>query len=220
LKKKVLVLIIIIAIAIIAAAIVLMVPWGPSEPKLEISSVYDVTEGQTFLVNITVTDVNDLFKWVINIQWDPEIIKITTGDTNGLAQSIFGVITYYNIYEGPFLKSVRETRVLFTLMDNTNGKIQALTSGYATAGTSTASGSGVLATINFTCTVPGTTNINITGSMLLDHTLTEMLHKTKNGLVTDQSSGAAASMVTFIISTCCNHYQSKACMASNKREGL
>lgn len=54
-------------------------------PTVILTSVYDVKEpGVTFLVNITVTDVYSLVYWVIDLEWDPNIIKISTGDTNGL----------------------------------------------------------------------------------------------------------------------------------------
>jgi hypothetical protein len=222
LNKKTLLIITIPIIAIIVAAIVLIVPWGTSKPTVKISSAYNVTKDQTFIVNVTVNEVENLFKWQISLGWDPEIIQITTGDTNGLSQNIRGVTTYYNIYEGPFLKSVRATRFLYHTINNTAGVILSLADGFSTAGTDTASGSGVLATINFTCVKTGTTAINITGpsaeghSYLLDQTLADMLHEDENGLVTDQPPEAAASMVTFIIRACCNRYQNKTCSASNK----
>lgn len=221
-NKKTLLIITIVIIAIIVIAIVLLVPWGASKPTVKLSSVYNVTKDQTFLVNVTANDVDDLFKWQTSLKWDPEIIQITTGDTNGLSQEMRGVTTYYNIYEGPFLKSVRETRMLYHTINNTGGEIRSLSVGYAAAGSSTASGSGVLATINFTCVKTGATALNITGpseegkSLLMDHTMTDMPHEDENGLVTDQPLETTARMVTFIIPVCCNRYQSRTCLAPNK----
>ena len=158
-------------------------------PTVTVTSVYNVKEpSATFSVNITVKDVSDVLMWVINLTWDPNIIKISTGDTNGLKKR--GI--YYNIYEGPFLKSIRTTIFLANAIDNTEGSITALSAGYMSAG-STASGSGVLATINFTCINVGTTTIEITGpstasswrSMLIDHTGKEMSHKDVNGVFTE-----------------------------------
>ena len=158
-------------------------------PTVNVTSVYDVKEpGATFLVNITVKDVSDVLMWVINLTWDPNIIKISTGDTNGLKKR--GI--YYNIYEGPFLKSLRTTMFLVNAVDNTEGSITSLSAGYMSVG-STTSGSGVLAAINFTCISVGTTTIEITGpstasswrSMLIDHTGKEMSHEDVNGVFTE-----------------------------------
>ena len=109
-----------------------------ASPIVTVTSVYNVKEtGVTFLVNITVTDASDLFMWVINLRWDPDMVKISTGDTRGLSDK--GI--YYNIYEGPFLKSIRSTVFLANDIDNTEGNITALTAGYLTPG-STGSGNG------------------------------------------------------------------------------
>jgi len=144
--------------------------------------------GATFLVNVTVEDVSDVLMWVIDLKWDPNIIEISAGDSSGLMKR--GV--HYNIYEGPFLKSLRTTMFLVNAVDNTEGSITSLSAGYMSAG-STASGSGVLATINFTCINVGTTTIEITGpstasswrSMLIDHTGKEMSHEDVNGVFTE-----------------------------------
>ena len=158
-------------------------------PTVSVTSIYNVEEpGATFLVNVTVKDVSDLLMWVISLKWDPNIIKISTGDTAGLKKR--GI--YYNIYEGPFLKSLRTTLFLANYIDNTEGDITALTAGYMSAGLAP-SGSGVLATINFTCINVGTTTIEITGpstasswrSMLIDQTGKEMSHEDVNGVFTE-----------------------------------
>lgn len=158
-------------------------------PTVKVTSVYNVEEpGATFLVNITVKDVSDVLMWVIDLKWDPTIIEITTGDSKGLRKR--GVV--YNIYEGPFLKSIRTTVFLANGIDNLEGSITSLSAGYLTAG-STASGSGVLATINFTCVTVGTTTIEITGpstgsswrSMLINHDGKEMSHEDVNGVFTE-----------------------------------
>lgn len=161
-----------------------------ASPIVTVTSVYNVKEtGVTFLVNITVTDASDLFMWVINLRWDPDMVKISTGDTRGLSDK--GI--YYNIYEGPFLKSIRSTVFLANDIDNTEGNITALTAGYLTPG-STGSGNGILATINFTSIDVGTTTMEIIGpssayagqSMLIDHTGKEMSHEDVDGVVSER----------------------------------
>jgi len=156
-----------------------------------ITSAYNVTTpGMTFMVNITITDVSDLFMWVANLSWDPTIIRLSTGnpDPNGYGALKTGK---YNIYEGPMLKSIRPTVFLASAVDNVNGKIKYLSGGYEALG-STPSGSGVLAMINFTCVKAGTTNVEITGpnsqgqSMLVDSNGNQITHEDRDGVVTDQ----------------------------------
>lgn len=153
-----------------------------ASPKLTVTSVYNIKQpGVTFLVNITVTDVEDLFMWAVDLSWDPNIIKISTGDPKGLYRG--GI--YYNIYEGPFLKSIRPTLFLVNDINNTKGTITSLSAGYASPGT-TASGSGILAIINFTSVNVGTTTIQITREgLLIDHTGKNIPHEDVNGMVTE-----------------------------------
>jgi len=160
-----------------------------ASPTVTITGIYNVTEpGKTFLVNITVSDVSNLFMWVINMSWDPSITQISTGDPAGLLRK--GI--RYNIYEGRFMKNIRSTVFVANIINNTAGTITSLSAGYLNPGT-TPSGSGILATINFTLVKVGTTAINITGpsatypghSMLIDHTGKEMPHEDIDGVVTE-----------------------------------
>jgi len=187
---KKLLLFIVLIITIIVVAIVPSEPWRPRLPKVSATSVYNVTEpDMTFMVNITVTNVTNLYMWIINMSWDPSIVKITTGDSHGLKKG--GV--YYNIYEGPFLKSVRGTRgLLVSKINNTDGTMTSLSCAYSTTG-SGASGSGVLATINFTLLKKGTTTIDINGPsikypglcVLQDSAGNEMAIEVVNGTVSE-----------------------------------
>jgi hypothetical protein len=153
-----------------------------ASPKLIVTSVYNIKQpGMTFLVNITVTDVEDLFMWAIDLSWDPNIIQISTGDPKGLYRK--GI--YYNIYEGPFLKSVRPTLFLVNDINNTGGTITSLSATYTSQG-ATASGSGILAIINFTSVNVGTTTIQVTRqALLIDHTGKNIPHEDVSGVVTE-----------------------------------
>jgi len=157
--KKLLLFIVIIITAIVVS-ILPGEPWRPSLPKVSVTSLYNATEpGTTFMVNITVSNVTNLYLWVINMSWDPTVIKITTGDPAGLKKS--GV--YYNIYEGSFLKSLRSTRgLLVSKINNTAGTMKSLSCAFPTPGDGP-SGSGVIASINFTLLKKGTSKIDING---------------------------------------------------------
>lgn len=162
-------------------------------PVVAVTSVYNVTElGKTFLVNITITGVTNLVTWVINLTWDPNIIKITTGNPDPKA---WGDLRSgkYNIYEGPFLKTVRDTVFTAKRIENALGKIDTLACSYPAQGNA-ASGDGVLVTINFTSVKVGTTTIDIDGpsitypgqSMIIHSAGKEILHEDRDGVVTEQ----------------------------------
>lgn len=187
-KKSLLISLILIAIA--TSATVAMVPkTRAATTTISISTVVVTEPGTTFLVNITVTDVSDLSAWLIDMSWNSSVIKVTTGDSRGLR--VGG--TRYNIYEGPFLSSIRSTVFLASSIDNNNGIIIQLVAAYLSAG-STPSGSGVLASINFTSIAVGNTLINITGPsvsypgrcMLIDHAGKEIYHEDIDGAVLDK----------------------------------
>jgi hypothetical protein len=159
-----------------------------ASPKVEVSSVYNLTQSNiTLLINITVNDVSDLSMWVIDFAWDPSMIQINTGDPTGILKK--GV--RYDIHEGPFLKSVRSTLFAANGINATGGKVSSLASGYTSTG-DTASGSGTLATISFTVIKVGITRINMTGpsatqpgrSMLIDHFGKEIPHEDVEGVIT------------------------------------
>ncbi len=154
------------------------------------SPAVTVTVGQTFQINVTVTNVIGMVAWGVNMSWDPNIIQITTGDPDPNA---WGAIEKgkYNIYEGPFLKRIRGTIFTANRIDNKRGEIEKLVCAYADSGVG-ASGDGVLATINFTSVNVGTTTIDINGpspkypgqSLLLDSTGKEIPHEDRDGTVT------------------------------------
>ena len=180
-KKLVAILLIIIAVAVAAAIL-----YRPPAPTLAITHVYNITEpGQTFEVNITISDVSGMTGWAVDLTWDPYIIKVTTIDENGL-EPVAGKGTYYNIYEGPFLKSVRSTLWLVMTINNKEGKITGLTAGYSEVAGETASGSGLLATINFTSVRVGTTTIEIgPKSIVQDDKGKKISYEARHGLVTE-----------------------------------
>jgi hypothetical protein len=163
-------------------------------PVVAVTSVYDVTEiGRTFFVNITATGATSVVMWAINLTWDPNIIQITTGnpDPNGQGALRRGK---YNIYEGSFLKSVNNnTGFTANKIDNTLGRLVMLSCSFGVSGIS-ASGDGVMVTINFTSVSIGTANIDINGpstthpgqSWLIDTAGKEIPHEDRDGVVTDQ----------------------------------
>jgi PKD repeat protein len=87
--------------------------------------------GENFTINIVVTDVQNLWSWCVGISWDPNTL------------SLIG-----NPREGPFLRAKGQT--LFLPLPAINGTIKELSSTLLSL--ASASGSGVLATLDFNIT--------------------------------------------------------------------
>jgi len=158
---------------------------------LKVDSVYNVTSpGMTFKVNITVTDVTNLQMYIIDLKWNASIIKVSTGDHNGIGiiDPIIVDWVYFNIYEGPFIENARPGQNAIFManeIDNVAGKIKHLSGGWQTFGPSS-SGSGLLATINFTSVQVGETPLNVTYSALKNNQTQIIDHTYVNGLVTSK----------------------------------
>lgn len=183
-------LIILIAMAGVAITATNIPKAKAAATTVAISKVYGMNQtGTTFLINITVSDVTGIYGWVMNLEWNPDMIKVTTGDPEGLNHRRAN----YNIYQGDFMQSASRTYFLVNSIDNNQGTIKALACAFTTTGY-TVSGSGLLASINFTLLDVGTTAINFTGpsisqpghSILQSRSGEEIPHSIINGLVTDQ----------------------------------
>jgi len=172
-------------IAMIAAGAYLL--YTPEKTTVAISRVYNVTgPGQIIEVNITVNNVDNLYAWTFDIKWDPYILRVATGDSeNGFFYRKEN--KYYNIYEGPFLKNVSQTRgLVINFIHNDKGEIIAIGTQFITQ--ASAGGSGVLATIQFEVINVGTTTIEIDPEMsvLMNSQQKHIDFEIANGLITDK----------------------------------
>jgi len=117
------------------------------------------TMGQVFMVNISVSEVADLYGWQIKLEWNPQILELI------------------NVTEGNFLKrhgqtyfgqKINETGYLIldcTLIDNIPG----------------ASGSGTLAMVQFYVKESGTCNLQLSNTTLVNSSEQTIQHIAKNG---------------------------------------
>ena len=185
--KLELILFLIVAI-ITPTATYLLLP--SSGPTVSITKLYNssLQTGQSITVNVTVSDVSDLISCGINLAFDPSVLQVTTGDPHGWRDALTGI--RYGIYEGPFFKSFSNSTIFMSRnVNNQLGNITAIFNAITVTGIS-ASGSGVVATINFTCVHPTTnTTIRITGptqghSYLQSSTGGQTTHQDIDGLVT------------------------------------
>jgi len=106
---------------------------------LDPPEVEDIEPGETFNVNVTVTDVSNLFAWQFMIRFDPNVLQIE------------------DIIEGPFLASTgEETDFRPPSIDNTAGYMISGCLFMPPLPEEGATGDGVLATIVFSVTGRGT----------------------------------------------------------------
>jgi len=195
-------LLLLFILAIIVPAVGNWYIGSSSGSTVQITGLYNLNlqQGQTITVNVTVSDVADMSSLRINLAWDPTVLTVTTGDQKGWIDSKTG--TRYNIYEGPFLKSfANSTMFLINKVDNVAGNISAIFNTITSQGI-TASGSGVVVIIDFTCVNPATSTIRIIGpregrSSLQSGTGEQIPHQDINGLVTNEGPPAIWSQFWF-----------------------
>jgi hypothetical protein len=182
LRKSALVLMLLLIAATTNVTATINIPKAKAAaPTLAISSLYNATKaGVTFTANITVSNVVEMYGWVVSLEWDPDAIEINKGDKAGLYKRR----VYYNVYESDFMRNVSSTNFLANAINEEDGTITALACLFVLAGTSV-SGSGVLGSISFNLSKVGTTTINITQSGILDRTGGAIDHIVVNGIVTD-----------------------------------
>jgi hypothetical protein len=183
LKGKLILTLFLIAAIIPPTAAYLLVP-SSGLPTLSIEKIYNtrLQIGQTIIVNVTVSDVPDIIACLVNVAFNQSVLKVTTGDPHGyLLRKV-----RYGIYEGSFFRSsTNQTIFLVNGVDNNKGTISAIYDGIIVAGKSS-SGSGVIASINFTCVnATANTAIRITGeSILQDTPTTKIQHQAIDGFIT------------------------------------
>ena len=100
---------------------------------IEPAEITDMEPGETKLVSISVDiGTNELFMWVLNISWNPEVLNLTVDPI-----------------EGPFVKNqVGATLFTSEVINQEEGHIDGLMCGSMTG--EIATGSGVIAMLNFT----------------------------------------------------------------------
>lgn len=165
---------------------------APSSPTVSITRLYNLNPqpGETITISVTISDVSQAVSCRVYLAWDPNVLKVTTGDLKGWMDPVRRI--RYGVYEGPFLKEFsNSTMFLVNKVNNEAGTIDAIYNAIVSQGT-TASGSGVIATINFTYVNPGITTIEITGpreghSSLQDSAGLQIQHKDVNGLATSEA---------------------------------
>ncbi|HUW47377.1 MAG TPA: dockerin type I domain-containing protein [Patescibacteria group bacterium] len=116
--------------------------------------------GQSFSINVTVSDVVDLYAWEIELSWNP---------------SLLGTIS---VTEGSFLKSGGDTFFIYSWNDTQGHSLIDCTLIGQIVGVS---GSGVLATVTFLVLGLGETPLDLHDEVLLDHNETQIACQVSDG---------------------------------------
>jgi len=112
-----------------------------TEMKIEPEEVLDIQPNGTFTVNVTVTDVNELYGWQFNLTFNPAVLNVE------------------NVTEGSFLKQTGTT-ILLKKMNNTSGYLLASASFMPPYPAHGVNGSGVLGSIIFKVMSLGSSNLH------------------------------------------------------------
>ena len=128
-------------------------------------STQTVAPGDIFSVEVTISDITDLFSFQFDLNFDPAILSANS------------------VTEGPFLPSGGSTFFNPGTIDNFTGAITFIAD--TLLGTSGVSGIGALATINFTALASGTSTLTLpkTNVILLDSELEPIVAVVESGTV-------------------------------------
>jgi hypothetical protein len=126
-------------------------------------STMTVTVGQTFSVNVEISDVVDLYGWEFTLKWDPTFLDVL------------------NVTEGGFLKSGGDT-FFWPIMNNTGGYI--LVDCTLTGNISGVNGSGTLTIVEFKVKSAGQSILDLYDTKLVNSLEQSIAHISNDGYVT------------------------------------
>ena len=146
--------------------------------------------GESFIVNITVADVKNLYTYQFRLSWEPEVLNVT------------------RVTEGPFLSSEGNyttyfSRKIFNDPDplGFSGYIYVACTLMGEPRTAAASGSGILTTVEFFVKGQGNTSLYLYDTMLLDGYQDEMPHTTDDGYVIPEFATLTSMLLILIVLT-------------------
>jgi len=143
-----------IALLLISAGSAVTVTFGAAaKMELDPSLVEDIYYPGTFTVNITVTNVNDLYGWGFTLSFNPSVLNVSSHieQVPIPVPPFYENVTVYHVYEGPLLNDTGYETMFVPDVNSAFGEVNALamlefdeTGAWPPEG---ADGSGVLATI-------------------------------------------------------------------------
>lgn len=163
-KKKTIIILSCLAILIIVIAFVIfyMVTNRPTPSTMVYIDPQTIsgTLGQNFTINISISNVIDLYGWELKLRWNAAILDVV------------------NVTEGPFLKSHDETFFFPQIVNEAGYLVLDCT---LLGDVSGVNGSGVLATMQFHVKESGSCDLPLYYTMLIDSAERTITHTVRNG---------------------------------------
>lgn len=166
-------IIILTVTSILGSGVFYVISSAGSDVSLSVNPEFLSTEpDHVFTVNISIANVENLFKWSLSVSWDPAVIELDPASTIAVT-------------EGPFLKDVGRTVFRTAQYEAGSGDLSYVTCELMQP--ICASGSGTLLTIRFKAVGEGETNITIGNSVLYDFNKQKIPHTWKVGHISARS---------------------------------
>ncbi len=139
----------------------------PSTPTVSVTperTIYPADIGETFAINITITNATDLYCWQTGLNFNATVLECLS------------------LTEGPLLKQKGNTLWMNATINNTAGKIH-YHAAALTGNVTGVNGNGPLGTITFKVKDYGNSNLQLTEVILLDSQLTSIDKTLIHGIV-------------------------------------
>jgi general secretion pathway protein D len=163
-SKKIIIVVCLFAILVVVLAYVILS--SPSSTVLSVEpKIVQETTGQNFTVNVSISNVADLYAWQLELSWNPSLLNVT------------------NVAEGPMLKSSGNSTFFSPVVNNAAGNISALCTRVLSFGSNVTgvNGYGTLMTVQFEVIGSGACELNLYNTSLRDSNDNAIAHMVQNG---------------------------------------
>jgi hypothetical protein len=123
------------------------------------------TVGQNFVVNVSISNVTDLYAWQLTLTWNPSLLSVT------------------NVAEGPMLRSSGNSTYFSPNVNAASGNLSALCTRLKSLGSRVTgvSGDGTLMTVQFKVIASGSCDLSLYDTQLRDPNISPISHTVQDG---------------------------------------
>jgi hypothetical protein len=159
-------IVVVCLLAILVAVLAYVILSSPSSTLLSVEPKnVQGTTGQDFAVNVSVSNVADLYGWQIDLGWNSSLLNVT------------------NVIEGPMLKSSGNSTFFSPVVNRAAGNLSVLCTRLLSFGSNVTgvSGHGTLMTVQFEVIGSGACDLSLYSTQLLDTDGRAMSHTVQDG---------------------------------------
>jgi len=152
-NRKAIIIVVCLLVILVAVLAYVIVSSSPSSTLLSVEpEAVQGTTGQDFTVNVSVSNVADLYGWQIDLGWNSSLLNVT------------------DVTEGPMLKSSGNSTFFSPVVNNAAGNLSVLCTLLQSFGSNVTgvSGHGTLMTVQFEVVGSGACGLNLYNTELLD----------------------------------------------------